>query len=59
MQNDFFVVTLHSLSFCVCLVFCLAFLAYKNKCIVRNIVSKKHSEAVSSFPGQIFFYTNK
>ena len=59
MQNYFLVVSLHSLSLCVCLVFCLAFLAYKNMCIVRNIVFKKHSKEVSSFPGQIFFYTNK
>ena len=59
MQNDFFVVSLYSLSLCVCLVFCLAFLAYKNKCIVRNLVFKKHSKEVCSFPGQIFFYTNK
>ena len=58
MQNDFFVLSLHSLSLCVCLVFCLAFLANKNKCIVRFIVFKKHSKEVSSFPGQIFFYTN-
>ena len=59
MQNDFFVLSLHSLSLCVCLVFCLAFLTYKNKCIVRNIVFKKHSKEVSSFPGQIISYTNK
>ena len=59
MQNEFFVVSLHSLSLCVCLVFCLAFLTYKNKCIVRNIVFKKHSKEVSSFPGQIISYTNK
>ena len=59
MQTDFFVRSLHSLSLCVCLVFCLAFLAYKNKCIVRNIVFKKHSKEVFSFLGQIFFYTIK
>ena len=59
MQNDDFVVSLHSLSSCVCLVFCLAFLAYKSNCIVRNIVFKKYSKEVSSFPRQIFFYTNK
>ena len=60
MQNYSLVVSLHSLSLCVCLVFCLAFLTYKNKCIVRNIVFKKHSKEVSSFPGQIFFTpTNK
>ena len=59
MQNDFFVASLHSLSLCVCLVFCLALLAYKNKCIVRNIIFKKYSKEVSSFFGQIFFYTSK
>ena len=36
MQNYFLVVSLHRLSLCVCLVFCLAFLAYKNKFIVRS-----------------------
>ena len=59
MQNDFFVVSLHSLLLCVCLVFYLAFLTYKNKCIVRNIVFKKHLKEVCSFRGQIFFYINK
>ena len=52
MQNDFFIKSLHCLLLYVCLVFCLAFLSYKNKCIVRNIVFKKYSKKVrrADFP---------
>ena len=51
-------VTFFYFKFALCFVVDTAFMGYKNRCIVRIIVLTAF-KIVSSFPGQILFYTSR